>query len=581
MAYVTEEKIRNTQRVLAEDMKLYVEAILKEYGDFIPQERKHFLQGITNFENNIIIKESGTISMFANPEGVIMPLGAYKVFNFIRKIPGYGINKKHQSYKDGKIVNQNTYYDYLKHVLISGMSVEDFFRDTLLHETMHFCGSGGRSLLREGFTELKTRQLADKYGLKASRSGYPKEVEIANELQQILGSKIADQITFAKGSKEIDEILTNRFGSQARDLFAEIELMMNESANKVYDHSKFGGIFGPIKKARAYSKIDYSEVYKKIDEFREVVENRKKDFSKEIEVELGEKNQTMNVYNLDKDFEDIIPYLIEKGFRTYASCDGVLAHHTPRNLPLTAFISFLHSEQIDKLLAACYDKKDLFTVCMSTQHKKDPYELYDNEISGNHYTIYFKNFRGERTEEFKEFLHETIENREPVDENKLAFIKRLMAAMEESQRPTDEKQDVSDTSFEIELNGKYHIVNEEKTDKMNYVKATTKLGHGYYRNMQGAAEAIAEKYGLPIIDEQECSETDEVEYVQVAINGTEVAVFLKDENVEKIPEIMDLVHSIENELEVVEVKELSEGELEELYAEFDAEFDAILEQMER
>ena len=152
-----------------------------------------------------------------------------------------------------------------------------------------------------------------------------------------------------------------------------------------------------------------------------------------------------------------------------------------------------------------------------------------------------------------------------------------MAAMEESQRPTDEKQDVSDTSFEIELNGKYHIVNEEKTDKMNYVKATTKLGHGYYRNMQGAAEAIAEKYGLPIIDEQECSETDEVEYVQVAINGTEVAVFLKDENVEKIPEIMDLVHSIENELEVVEVKELSDGELEELYA----EFDAILEQMER
>ena len=279
-------KVENTKRILAKDMKEYVQVILKEYGGVIPEERQKFLSAIDDYYSRIIVEDSGTISMFATNNGIIMPKGAYQIFKYMRMIPGYGINKKHKSYKEGEIVNKNTYYDYIKHVFISGMSVEEFFRDTLLHETMHFCGSDGGSAIREGLTELKTREIAQKYGLRASRCGYPKEVEVVRKLQKIIGTDIMDKITFARNNNEIDRILQENCGSVVADLFFEISYLMDKELNAKYDHSKFGGLFGPIKKAKAYSKIDYSNIYEKLKVFEEenqtVADNPQKHFANEL-----------------------------------------------------------------------------------------------------------------------------------------------------------------------------------------------------------------------------------------------------------------------------------------------------------
>ena len=118
-------KIENTKRILAKDMKEYVQAILKEYGAVIPEERQEFLKAIDDYYSRIIVEDSGTISIFATNNGIIMPKGAYQIFKYMRMLPGYGINKKHKSYKEGEVVNKNTYYDYIKHVFMSGMSVEE------------------------------------------------------------------------------------------------------------------------------------------------------------------------------------------------------------------------------------------------------------------------------------------------------------------------------------------------------------------------------------------------------------------------------------------------------------------------
>jgi len=258
----------NIKNILADDMKKYVELILKEYGDYIPKDKKAFLKSIDDYYDRIVVQDTGTISMFATDSEVIMPKGADKIFKYLKMVPGYGINKKHKSYKDGEVINNNTYYDYIKHVFVSGMSLEEFFRDTLLHETMHFCGSDGGNAMREGLTELKTRELAEKYGLKASRCGYPKEVDIVNKFQELVGKDIANQITFATSDWQIHAILQEKCGSDVAKLYFEISHLMDEELNKKYDHSKFGGILGPIKKAQAYSSIDYSSIYKKIEAFK-------------------------------------------------------------------------------------------------------------------------------------------------------------------------------------------------------------------------------------------------------------------------------------------------------------------------
>ena len=261
--------MEETRKILADDMQKYVQLILKDYESVIPKGRQEFLREIDNYYPRIIVEDNGTISMFATNDGIIMPKGAYEIFKYMKLIPGYGINKKHKSYKEGEILNKKTYYDYIKHVFVTGMNVEEFFRDTLLHETMHFCGSDGGSALREGLTELKTREFAQKYNLIASRCGYPKEVEIASRLQKIIGEDVTNKITFAQSNKEIYNILQENCEKNVADLFFEISYLMDKELNSKYNHSMFGGILGPIKKARAYSKIDYSEVHKKLKEFEE------------------------------------------------------------------------------------------------------------------------------------------------------------------------------------------------------------------------------------------------------------------------------------------------------------------------
>ena len=233
-------------------------------------------------------------------------------------LPGYGINKKHKSYKEGEVVNKNTYYDYIKHVFVSGMSVEEFFRDTLLHETMHFCGSVGGSAICEGLTEIKTREIAQKYGLKASRCGYPKEVEVVSRLQKIIGKDIMDKITFARDNKQINRILQENCGSDIAALFFEISYLMDEELYTKYNHSKFGGLFGPIKKAKAYSQIDYSNIYEKLKVFEEekksVSDNPQKQFVSELKrynegFVLQKDEAQYNTENQNKNHEETDIYL--------------------------------------------------------------------------------------------------------------------------------------------------------------------------------------------------------------------------------------------------------------------------------
>lgn len=264
-----DENIESTRRVLAEDIKKYVEIILKEYGESIPKSKRKFLEKIRDYYSIIIVEDNGTISMFATSTNIIMPLVAYDVFEMLRARPEYGSDKTHRCYTDGEILNQTDYFGYIKHAILVGMSVEEFFRDTALHETMHFCGAGGANALKEGFTELKTRELAQKHNLKASRCGYFKEVEIAMRFQNLIGNDVANRITFAIDDWEIYSILEKRCGEKIANLYFDISHLMDEEHNQKYNHSEFGGLDGPMKKAQAYARIDYSKVYELLKMFEE------------------------------------------------------------------------------------------------------------------------------------------------------------------------------------------------------------------------------------------------------------------------------------------------------------------------
>ncbi len=272
----TKYELDKIHKNLTLTLEKYIKTITKTYGRFIPKERLTYLYNIKDYSNVIQIFDYSSINGYANNKYIALPLNADKAFDELKKIPGYGINKNHKVYDNTTlIINNNTFMTYVDHVIKKGMTLEDYFNDLLLHETMHFCGSGGSTALKEGINELLTRKIALENNFKTSGCAYPKEVRIAYTLQQMLREDTINQIAFINNELDILNYLEDTIGKEASDLYLDISgIMNNEFQTKYYkDMNSYNGLEGIKKKVENYQNIDYTKVYELIDEYNKKIDN--------------------------------------------------------------------------------------------------------------------------------------------------------------------------------------------------------------------------------------------------------------------------------------------------------------------
>ena len=253
--------INNIKNNLISEIEKLIKIIREEYPNLVDT---------TNYdlEKMVHIEETGTISLFVRNRNFYFPLEAFKILDALKKIPGFGTVKNHKTYnQDNMIINDNTYLTYMKHVFLKGLTTEEYFKEILLHETFHFCGSGGGTAIREGINELKTRQLARKYDLLTSSCGYPKETKIAYELEKIFGEDIVNKIAFSKNDQQIIEILDS-ISPDATAFYYSLEMTMEKEFYNKYMKYNFPGLTGPLKKTQKYNSIDYTQAYELLDEYK-------------------------------------------------------------------------------------------------------------------------------------------------------------------------------------------------------------------------------------------------------------------------------------------------------------------------
>lgn len=270
--------IADIKNNLISEIQKLVKIIKKEYPNLVDVPVNYDLQELVHIE------QTGTISLFVRNHNFYFPLDAFKVLGAFKRIPGFGMVKNHKTCnQDNMIINDNTYITYIKHAFLKGLTPEEYFKEILLHETLHFCGSGGRTAIREGINELKTRQLAKKYDLLTSSCGYSKETKIAYELENLFGEDIINKISFSKSRWEIKEILDS-VSPIASSFFFTLETVMEEEFYDKYMKYEFPGLTGPFKKTQKYNSIDYTKAYLLIDEYKEKIGSKKDNvLSKTIE----------------------------------------------------------------------------------------------------------------------------------------------------------------------------------------------------------------------------------------------------------------------------------------------------------
>lgn len=302
--------ISNIKSNLVSEIEKLVEIIKNEYPNLVD------IPDDCDFSKRVHIENTGTISLFVNNKHFYFPLDAFKILETLKKLPGFGMMKNHETCtEDNMIINNNTYITYMKHVFLKGLTPEEYFKEILLHETLHFCGSGGETAIREGINELKTRQLAKKYGLLTSACGYPKETKIAYELEKIFGEDVINEIAFSKSDLEIEKIL-NSVSLDAASFFFDLKRLMNEEFYDKYMRYDFPGITGPLKKTQKYNSVDYTKAYALIEDYKKrhkisksisadvlkdehskqkILENKKTINEKQVEQQVVNKQNALNV----------------------------------------------------------------------------------------------------------------------------------------------------------------------------------------------------------------------------------------------------------------------------------------------
>ena len=253
----------------------------------------------------------------------------------------------------------------------------------------------------------------------------------------------------------------------------------------------------------------------------------------------------MKISGIDKDFVDIIDYLNNKGFYTYASCDGVLEHHENKNKPIKAYIAFLKSDKIVDVMAVFLRDKSNFSVSLSNSTHTCPYELYGNIIKGNTYQVNFYNLQGQLTEYFKKIVIGTVDEKISISDEEIEKLIKLDECLE--------KTEDSEISFTVELNREYQPFTN-KSGKTNCLIIRTKEGLGYNKNMQELAQIISEKFGISLKKDEYGENFENVdEFMVPQFDRCSLEYCFKDEDLSKVIDIIELTRIKEKSLEYMDI----------------------------
>lgn len=243
----------------------------------------------------------------------------------------------------------------------------------------------------------------------------------------------------------------------------------------------------------------------------------------------------MKISGIDEDFVDIINYLDKVGYKPFASCDGVLAHHdNPQEMvddDDEAYIAFLESPKIFELMAS-FLKDGRFTITFDNSSYQKPYELYGNEIAGNHYAVYFSNLDGELTSYFKDIIMQTT--KENIDKDAVAKLSRLSSVLEDNEN--------SELTYSVSLNSllapnKLSIKNKEDCEHKKDMYALIDL---LYSQISQFPE-------------------DEITIDDVTRKRSEFDILFSNEQFEQILGLISYCKDIEHTLPILENKEILFG----------------------
>jgi len=249
-------------KLIEEELKKIIPVFVKECGNYIYPQKLFFLNDQTNLSR--IIDFGRGFGAWTNGDNIVFSVQNTKVFQRLARMPEYGKRpREHLVEPKDFIDNNKDYLDYMQYIIDNGLKEIDYCLDVLPHEIMHLIGSGG-GVIGEGFTELRTRQICKKYGIRCAPIMHAKETKFIRMLERFVGIELLELTAFTKDNTLLFEKCDELFGEEFFEIYKDME---SQYYKYILDYAS-----DPIEHYKKYREIDFTRMYKFLKEKEKVKE---------------------------------------------------------------------------------------------------------------------------------------------------------------------------------------------------------------------------------------------------------------------------------------------------------------------
>ena len=246
-------------RIVEKELVRILSIFLDEFIEYVPVEkRRYFVELMKIKKTNQLIGFDSGMGAWCKDNKIYFAVKNNEVFKKLAQSSDYGKRKDIKLVAEHNFINNDKdYIDYMEYFIGNGMKEIDYCLDVLPHEVMHLIGSSG-GILGEGITELRSRQVCKKYGIRCAPIMHSKETKLAIKLEKYVGEIALNEASFFGDFTILEERLGKIFGEEAfKEVYEELRIgyrqyVSNRSTNLIEHYKK-------------YRDIDFSRIYALVD----------------------------------------------------------------------------------------------------------------------------------------------------------------------------------------------------------------------------------------------------------------------------------------------------------------------------
>lgn len=238
-------------RTIEKEMRKIIPIYLEELVDYVHVEKRRYLKDEINLRT--IIRFDNGLGVWCEENNIYFAIQNSGIFKRMSRDENYGQKIGTKLIDEEEFIeNDKDYIDYMDYACANGLKEVDFCLDLLPHAVMHLVGSS-EGILGEGITELRTRQICKKYGIRCAPVWHSKETKLVMMLEKYVGEMMLNEASFLHEFSVLLDKCIEIFGPEFKEAYDDLYIE--------YRTYQINRTLDPMEHYRNYRELNFDRIY--------------------------------------------------------------------------------------------------------------------------------------------------------------------------------------------------------------------------------------------------------------------------------------------------------------------------------